>query len=251
MIKIAADIALVRLTEDCKFLDERARRILNIAWEFGNKAEPCPGGYVHVFYHGQAGKRMPSINEPLWSVVEHLGPVTRKWGNEVAISHGMAYTEGKRSITTHRKGKTMPPRRTQRNAPPPPPEPEANGSTSKLDQVQKYLTKNITPTLQDYAEWFEQNVADPTTLDVDRLIALAVTFYGEFQASDFNRDQKAARKAERERATADGQDEPEPATATRARRGTRTAAAPAPAKPAGRSRGARAAKPATSGAAVY
>src|ERR1700745_1787397 len=75
MIRLTGEQALARLTRDCHFPEEKARRILNIAWEFENKAEPCRGGYVHVYYHGKPRSRVLFMEEPLWSVVEHIGPV--------------------------------------------------------------------------------------------------------------------------------------------------------------------------------
>lgn len=144
----------------------------------------------------------------------------------------------------------MPPRRTNRQAAPAP-EPEEVVGTSKLDNVQKYLNANNTPTLADYAEWFTDNVADPTQVAADRLIGLAVTFYGEFQASDFNKERKAERKAEREASNGQAEQEPEPARPAARGRGARAAkpAAGKPAAPAKPARGRAAAKPST--AAVY
>lgn len=244
MILLRGDEALARLTRDCKFPEAKARRLLNIAWEFGQKAEPCPGGYVHIWYHGK-----DDTDNHVYSVVEHIGPVANSERKAYTEQVPSKYSSGKARIK-QQEGKTMPPKRT-RQAAPEPEVVEQNGSASKLDNVQKYLDRDNTPTLADYAEWFEANVVDPTTISADRLIGLAVTFYGEFQASDFNRDRKAERKAEREAAAP--AEEPEPAKpAGRGRAAAKPAAAkPAAAKPAaGRPRG-RAAKPATSGAAVY
>ena len=241
MILITADDALMRLTRDCRFPEDKAKRLLNIAWEFGQKAEPCPGGYVHIWYHGK-----DDTSTHLYSVIEHIGEK-----KPVANSEGERYTERNSSTRTpvkQRKGKTMPPRRTNRQ-PAPAPEPEETVSASKLDNVQKYLDKNITPTLADYVVWFTENVTDPEQLEVDRLIALAITFYGEFQASDFNREQREARKAARE--ASNGQAEPEPAQPATRGRGARAAAKPAAAKPAAKAGRPRAAKPAQSTAAVY
>ena len=240
MILITGEQALQRLTLDCKFPETKARRLLNIAWEFGQKAEPCPGGYVHIWYHGK-----DDTDQHVFSVVEHIGKA-------LAQSAQRQYTERNSSQPT--KEKNMPPRRTKPAAVTEP-EPAENGSTSKLDRLEKYLTGNITPTLTDYVTWFGENVTDPDKLDSERLIALAVTFYGEFQASDFNKDQKAARKAERETRAAsngDAEEPAEPAAPARGRgRGARSQ--PAAAKPAtsGRPRGRKPAAAGKSGAAVY
>jgi hypothetical protein len=152
----------------------------------------------------------------------------------------------------------MPPRKNAGRKPAAAPEPEVEetpASTSKLDRLEKYLEGNITPTLTDYAEWFGDNVADPDQLDTDRLIALAVTFYSEFQASDFNRERRAARKEQREqRASANGSDgdeeEAEPAQPRTRGRGARGAAKPAAGKPAAKA-GSKPAQRGRSRAAVY
>ena len=121
MILITGADALMRLTRDCRFPEPKARRVLNIAWEFGQKAEPCPGGYVHVWYHGK-----DDTDNHIFSVVEHIGsPQERK----VAKDPEKDYTQGKTSktmprrsgkaITETTKGTTMPPRKTRQAAPEP------------------------------------------------------------------------------------------------------------------------------------
>jgi hypothetical protein len=242
MILITGEQALQRLTLDCHFPEATARRLLNIAWEFGQKAEPCPGGYVHIWYHGK-----DDTDQHVFSVVEHIGKA-------LAQSAQRQYSERNRSKLT--QGETMPPRKRPAAKPAPEPvvEETGNGATSKLDRLDKYLTGNITPTLTDYVEWFGANVADPDKLDSERLIALAVTFYGEFQASDFNKDRKAERKEAREtRAASNGDAEAdEPAEAAPARRrGARSAAKSAAAKPAAGRPARKRAAASTSGAAVY
>jgi hypothetical protein len=249
MILITGEQALQRLTLDCHFPEAKARRLLNIAWEFGQKAEPCPGGYVHIWYHG-----IDDTDQHVFSVIEHIG---RKAGKALAQSARKQYTERNSSKLT--LGETMPPRRRPAQTKQPEPEVEetGNGSTSKLDRLDKYLTGNITPTLTDYVEWFGANVTDPDKLDSERLIALAVTFYGEFQASDFNKDRKAERKAAREtRAASNGDndaDEPAEAAAPARGRGRGARSQPAAAKPAatGRRPGRKPAAAAKTGAAVY
>jgi hypothetical protein len=125
---------------------------------------------------------------------------------------------------------------------------EENGSRSKLDNLEKYLNRDFTPVMADYVEWFTANVGDPDQLASDRLIVLAVNFYSEFQASDFNRERREERRAAREQAA---EPEPEPAKATTRRGRGRPAAAakPAAAKP-GRKPGRKPAA-ASSGADVY
>jgi hypothetical protein len=217
MVWITGAQALDRLTRDCRFAEERARRILNIAWEFGNKAEPCPGGYVHVFYQG------PGNGGHLFSVVEHIGDSPRR---KVATGEIKDYTQGKTEMpgqsgraTTNRRENKMPRGRT-RTAP----EPEVAAANGEAEDFGKYLDKPLTATMEDYVTWFEDNVAKLEEVPVDKLLALGSTLYPKFQKSDFNISQREARAAERE-------PEPEPAKPTRGRSTAKSAAS----KPAGRS----------------
>jgi hypothetical protein len=253
VILITGEDALRRLTADCRFPEAKARRLLNIAWEFGQKAEPCPGGYVHIWYHG-----IDDTDTHIFSVVEHIGPDAKKG---LAKPAEKGYTQRKQTkasgASRDTKGTTMPPRGRKPN-PKPDPEPEQNGEVD----LAKYLTRDLTATMQDYVEWFEENVAPLADLrrDLPRILYLGVTLYSHFQKSDFNVERREERRAERASAR---EPEPEPASARRGRgkpaaangtsaRGTRgrTAAKPAAAaKPATRGRGKpAAAKPAaTSG----
>jgi hypothetical protein len=131
----------------------------------------------------------------------------------------------------------MPPRKGARTAPAAPEteptEPEQNGT-----DYSKYLDKDLTATMVDYAEWFEQEVCTFADLadEPERILALGSTLYPRFQKSELNQTRRAARLAAREaEGTEDAEDEA-PAKPT-ARRGTKAASAPAstgPAKPAPR-----------------
>jgi hypothetical protein len=223
MILITGADALMRLIRDCRFPEEKARRLLNIAWEFGQKAEPCPGGYVHIWYHGK-----DDAGNHVFSVIEHIGDSPRR---KVATGEIKDYTQGKTEMpgrsgraTTNRRENKMPRGRT-RTAP----EPEVAAANGEAEDFGKYLDKPLTATMEDYVTWFEDNVAKLEEVPVDKLLALGSTLYPKFQKSDFNISQREARAAERE-------PEPEPAKPTRGR----STAKPAASKPAGRS----AAKPA-------
>jgi hypothetical protein len=222
MILITGDQALDRLTLDCKFPEEKARRLLNIAWEFGQKAEPCPGGYVHIWYHGQDDSK-----NHVFSVVEHIGPSVKPPTGKVARKADSRYTQGT-NPETRKVGTEMPPRRNARRAAPEPePEAPANGEVD----YQKYVDKPFSPTMTDYIEWFEQNVASLDELDVERILVLGVSMYSHFQKSDFNIERREERRSQRATSRAAAEDEPEEAEeaeeeAPRTRRGK------APAKPA-------------------
>jgi hypothetical protein len=225
MVLIPGYAALRRLTDDCKFPEPKARRLLNIAWEFGQKAEPCPGGYVHVWYHGK-----DDTNTLLFSVVEHIGPSARKgvaqptekdYTQEETVPS--RYGSGKAATRNRRKESAMPPKRTRAAAP----EPEVAEANGDAVDFKKYLTKPISPTMSDFAEWMDQEVPGWDKVEVDRILVIGVTLYSHFQKSQFNIDRREARRAEREAAAP----EPEPAAPARSGRG-RSRTAPAPSKPA-------------------
>lgn len=235
VILITGPDALLRLTRDCRFPEPKARRVLNIAWEFGQKAEPCPGGYVHVWYHGKDDR-----DNHIFSVVEHIGnPQERK----VADGPDKDYTQRKtmprrsgKAAKEATKGTAMAPRKP-RTAP----EPETASQNGDAVDFAKFVAKDLTPKMVDYVTWFEANVAGLDTLEVDRILALGVSMYKYFQTSEFNAEQTEARRAEREAAT---EAAPEPEVAAPARSGrTRSTAKPTAAKPA-------TAKPATRAAAA-
>lgn len=257
---ISGTLALRRLQEDYGFSEERARKILNIAWEFENKAEPCEGGYIHVFYHGWSpptgNVAVPRYH--LFAIEDHTGKTREKTAGKVAVVNATRYNQGDRmpskyssaKATTMRRN-TMPPSRTRTRQPAAAPEPEpevtaSNGEAPDQDAViERYLTKNLTATQEDFIEWFDDNVTDHVALgktDPDRLMILANQTYGMFQQSDFNRDRKAERKAQRESAAAaEPEPEPEPVRPAARRGKGRPAAAPeqaapAPARPARRTR---------------
>lgn len=258
VILITGADALLRLTRDCKFPEAKARRLLNIAWEFGQKAEPCSGGYVHIWYHGK-----DDTKTHIYSVVEHIG---EKQPRTVARANKPRYTQEREpkpsrnpgTAEQRSKGKQMPPRKGSTKTRQAAPEPETVAANGEVD-YQKYVDKPFSATMEDYLTWFEDNVASLDDLDVDRILVLGVSMYSHFQKSDFNVQQRKARQAEREetRAAADEDEDPEPAkpatrtrrssakpaTATSGRSGARSGrAAKAPAtKPAGRTRARRAA----------
>jgi hypothetical protein len=259
MILITGSQALDRLILDCKFPEERARRVLNIAWEFGQKAEPCPGGYVHVWYHGK-----DDTGEHVYSVVEHISAPGKK---ALALPDEKRYTQHKHTTQQPRgAGKETKMARTatasapaarRGRKPAPEPEPEQNGEAPDL---QRYLTKPLTPTMEDYVEWFETEVAELRSLsrDLPRILYLGVTLYKHFQESEFNQTRRDERRAERASAAppepepakpARGRGRPaaastEPASTNGARRGRKPAAAAEPATPARRGRKPAAEKPA-------
>ncbi len=122
----------------------------------------------------------------------------------------------------------MPPR--GRKAAAAPVEPEEQEEAEQEGQFDRHLTKDLSPTMSDYADWFHENVADIDELgksDPGRLLALGSTLYPHFQKSDLNQGRREARRTDR--AAANGaEEEPEPAKpAPRGRKPAAGAAAPA------------------------
>jgi hypothetical protein len=177
---------------------------------------PNAEGFITVRYYGLSR-----------FTVEDYREFPRK---RLAIRPDLSYNrEGKGSPIRDRREKGtrhMPPARGRRaaTAPAPPAEPESNGS-GEVD-FQKYISKDLSPTMSDYVEWFEQEVASLDDIPVDKILVLGVSLYGHFQKSDFNIDRREARRATRAPAP---EPEPEPAKPARGGRGrSRAAAAPAP-----------------------
>jgi hypothetical protein len=98
--------------------------------------------------------------------------------------------------------------------------------TSEERDFSLYATKDLTATQLDFAEWLRDNVGDIDKMDADRVAALGPLCYHAFQASDFNRERKTARTAEREEAQKEKQ------AAARAAKAETPKAAPAPKPPA-------------------
>jgi hypothetical protein len=82
-----------------------------------------------------------------------------------------------------------------------------------------YATKAITPTMSDFHEWLNDEVGDLSEMDTERIVALAGTLRMEFQRSQFCKDRRAERQAQRAK--------PAPAKST-----AKTKAAPAKSAPA-------------------
>jgi hypothetical protein len=154
-------------------------------------------------------------------------------GKGLAIRKRMEYNREDKGLparkhvtATSRRDTHMPPARGRRAAtqpaPAPEPEPENNGQVD----FQKYLDKDLSPTMSDYVDWFEENVASLDDVPVDKILALGSSLYPHFQKSDFNIERREARKTSRQ-----PEPEPEPAPAkpaARAGRRGRPAAQPEP-----------------------
>lgn len=179
---------------------------------------PDAEGFITLRYHGLSR----------FTLEDH----TEKSGKPLPIRKRMEYNREDKGLPARkqvtppsRRDTHMPPARGRRAAtqpaPAPEPEPEQNGQVD----FQKYLDKDLSPTMSDYVEWFEDNVASLDDVPVDKILALGSSLYPHFQKSDFNIERRESRKAERAPAP-----EPEPAkpAARAGRRGRPPAAAPEP-----------------------
>jgi hypothetical protein len=248
--------ALRVLQDRWGFPADQAKRILDIARTHTYDAEPVSGGILHIRYRGNVsgrkGHRLYEIEADVMTPEEQarfdsqrkgLPPGRRKvYTQETAMP---SRDSGKATST---KGREMPPRKSK--TAPEPATATDNGDLSA--QVEKALNKeNFSATMNDYLDWFTENVTDPSELaeDLDRLMVMTLQFYGPFQRSDFNRERREARAA----AKAPAEETEEPAKPTRGR-GRASGKAPASNKaPAGKApaRRTRGRAPAASGATPY
>jgi hypothetical protein len=161
---------------------------------------------------------------------------------KVASARRMDYTKGNakpRTTNVENKGKvtTMPPRGRKGAAVPVEPE-EVLEEENGAGLFDHHLTKDLSPTMSTYADWFHANVADIDQLGKDdpaRLLALGSTLYPHFQKSPENQAARAERKAARAVAVEpEPEPEPEPVAqpARRGRPSTKAAAAAPAAAPA-------------------
>jgi hypothetical protein len=136
--------------------------------------------------------------------------------------------KGNAKVPHPRRDSPMPTARGRRAAQvaPPEPEPEENGTID----FQRYLDKDLSPTMTDYVTWFEENVAALEDVPVDKLLSLGSAMYPHFQKSEFNITQREARRSERARP--EPEPEPEPVKPTRGRPRKTAAAAPSAPEPA-------------------
>jgi hypothetical protein len=175
---------------------------------------PHAEGFITLRYHGLSRFTLEDHTE------KPDKPLPIKGRLEYNRS-GKGLPDGKKASTSHRRDTHMPPARGRRAAtapaPAPEPEPEANGQVD----FQKYLDKDLSPTMQDYVEWFEQEVASLDDVPVDKILVLGSSLYPHFQKSDFNIERREARKSARQPA-------PEPESAKPAAKGRSRRAAPEP-----------------------
>jgi len=224
--RITGETALAQLQRKYDFSEAQARRILNIAWEHEEDAEPVPGGLIRITYHGLS-ETTAAPRPHIYSISEDIGPARKRGLAEDSESEYPKSKTTSQRREPRKKGHEMARTaaaqpttgRGRRPAPKPDPEPEQNGA---LD-VQRFLTKPFTATMQDYVEWFETEVTPLADLrrDLPRILVLGVQLYGPyFQKSDFNVSRREERRAERASAAA-----PEPAQAARPARGRKAATA--------------------------
>jgi hypothetical protein len=222
--KISETTALAQLQETYGLEDWRAQKVLEIARQFGRKAEPCAGGYVLVIDRG-----LSSSGRRLFNLVNHA--------EAVAPRSEVRYTSSKPVNIIKKKEKVMPPRRAAKPAPAPEPEPEVEEAEEQEVEIdyRSYVDKPLTATMQEYFEWAEEQIGPLDELPTDVLWTLGARFYNWFQKSPEHRAKREARRQERlaTRAAGNGADEEEteeeaPAPARPSRKAGRPARKPAP-----------------------
>jgi hypothetical protein len=178
---------------------------------------PSTDGFITLRY----------IDARHFGLEDHTEIQPRKPRKGVAIHPRRGYTrESKVNLPPARRDSPMPAARGRRAAQtaPPEPDPEENGAVD----FQRYLDKDLSPTMTDYVTWFEENVAALEDVPVDKLLALGSSLYPHFQKSDFNISQREARKSARA-PEPEPEPEPEPVRRGRGRPPKAAAAAPTPA----------------------
>jgi hypothetical protein len=223
-----ANVTLIRqeLMDEYGFTYDAANDVLFYTadhWRTnGHKASewktPDSDGYITVRYHELSRFTIEDYRE---------FPVKPLDGRRrIGYNRGSKGLPDRNHRQDDRKGTHMPPttrgrRSTTRPAPAPEPEPEQNGEVD----FQRYIDKDLSPTMQDFVTWFEDNVASLDDLPVDKILTVGINTYAHFQKSDFNVQRREERRAARQAA----QPEPEPEPAKPSGRGRpRRAAAPEP-----------------------
>ena len=67
--RTTGQLALTRLTGEFGMSEAKARNALNVAWEFGDKAERLADGYVRILYHGIG----ETTGKHLYTIKDHTG----------------------------------------------------------------------------------------------------------------------------------------------------------------------------------
>jgi hypothetical protein len=212
-----------------------AARVLDIARRMGESAEPTDDGYLSVYYNHTDGYHI----EERISTESHRPVVAPS--AKAGYSRTRTALNKPRTVPTNQKEIPMPAKRGAAAVA----EPEVEETEEGEKDYTVYAEKPITQTMVDFHQWLE----DVVGVELDpRSVALGGTLRMEFQKSDFNREQRAKRQAERAAsngsATDTDSETPTPAPARRTR-GAKAAAAPK--APARRGRG----KPASAGAAPF
>jgi hypothetical protein len=210
------------LVSEYRFTKEQADFVMRYTSEdrdHPSKEWKTRSGFITLRYFG-AGK---------FALEDHRG----NSGKALLISSRKRYTPESKGIpeATPRKDSRMPPTARGRRSTAPPPAPEPEPESNGVVDFQRYLDRDITPTMTDFVTWFEDNVAALEDVPIDKLLTLGPTLYGHFQRSDFNRSQREARRAERGNGREpEPEPEPEPAPARRGRGRPAAAAKAAPAR---------------------
>lgn len=212
--------------------EDRATRCVEIAISIGrNWPSSCPvdDGFFIVRYHGTKGKGFLSRQFTIEPPLSH---------QKVAAGLQTAYTPKRNIQSRPTRGELMPPRGRTKQV-------DAEPEVEETDEARDYTIyaeKDVTPTMQDFAEWIVAEVYDGNQKAFDaedpvRIVSLAGTLRMEFQRSELNKTRRAERQAARASAateTDEAEEDEAPATPARSTRGKATATKGATKAPAGK-----------------
>jgi len=200
---------------------DRARRLLQIAAEFGENAEPVPDGYIRIVCLG----RTPEFT---YSIEEHTGNRRAKVAPRTVTHYTHSITGPPRTTLPKKESEAIMPR-AQAAAQ----EPETDEEEDKDYTV--YADKAPTPTMVDFADWIVEEVyegeAFPTQKENDAFrngVRLGGTLRMEFQKSDMNKERRAERQAARASGNGDADEEEAEAKPVRRGRAAKAETTPAP-----------------------
>lgn len=194
-----------------------AERLWEITLETGLKNEACDGGFFSCTTVGGPGRGR------LVMITDHSeefpgGNSRRRVAGTPAVGYTSPSATPKTVNTPKLKENVMPARpKAKVAAQVEEPEVEETDEAPAGKNWAKILEKDITPTMEDFATWLDEEVLQPNGTSLEtlgaedpvRLVSLAGTQRMEFQQSEFNKTQRANRKATRAAAVIEEDDEEE------------------------------------------
>jgi hypothetical protein len=224
---------------------DHAGRCFDITLEFGLKNQPCSGGFFSCSVIEVLGMSRFVM------ITDNSGPSTKKNSSgspgKVVSRSPVHYTSSGTALSasaTRPSKEIIMPARGRKPAAQVEPEPEVEEEAEATDNGARdytaYATKPPTPAMVDFHDWLVDIGASPefaTQKEKEAFkhgVRLGGTLRAEFQKSDLNQKNRAARRAERATAAPESEVEAEPEVTVPKPRGRTAAPKPAAAKPRGR-----------------